>query len=308
MLDALVRHGHDLRMLALPRGPTPLHAMAVGAGFEQRVNEVYSWDGRERGAAPFVVIQHTLAGEGRLDYAGTAHQLTPGRTMVLAMPHAHRYWLERGRSWEYFWLVLNGREVLRLAHQVIEAAGPVIDPPAPIVDRLAGACLSLIARDPIQPGEASHAAYGALAALHDAVFADAGAVRADLPAPLARVLAHVEHNLARPLPVDRLAGVAGMSRAHFVRRFSAATGTAPAAHVLARRMDRVERLLHATDMSVAAIAAAAGFANANYLAKAFRRRHEMTPLAYRAALRGRSPPAAEPGAGRRPSEPAMVRR
>lgn len=285
MLSRLIDHGHDLRVLSLPRSAVPLHCMAISAGYEQRQNEVYSWDGMQRGTAPFLVVQHTLVGEGRLDFAGIHHRLTPGQTMVLSLPHAHRYWLERGGHWDYFWMVLNGREALRLAREIIDAAGPVVALPSPVVDRMADACLTLIERSEITPGEASAAAYAAMAALHDGVFGTAAAPEARLAPAIARVMAHVETNLAQPLQVDRLAAIAEMSRGHFVRQFSAATGMAPSDFVLDRRVERIERLLLATDMSVVAIARATGFADANYLAKAFRRKRGVAPLEFRASAR-----------------------
>jgi AraC-like DNA-binding protein len=285
VLEDLIAYGHRVRVLNLPRAPVPLHAMAISAGYEQRINEVYSWDGLRRGDAPFLVVQHTLAGRGRLDFAGTAHTLTPGKTMLLSLPHAHRYWLERGQSWEYFWMVLNGREALRLAREAIDVAGPVLTPSTAVVDRLAAACLTLIERPDIEPGEASTAAYAALAALYDAAFSGPRIPRAELPAPIGRAMVYVEENLARPINVERMAGVAQMSRAHFVRQFTAVAGTAPSTFLFERRIERVERLLLATDMSVTAVAAATGFANANYLAKAFRRVHGVAPLDYRKAAR-----------------------
>ena len=285
MLSQLIDHGHNLRVLTLPRSTVPLHCMAISAGYEQRLNEVYSWDGMQRGSAPFLVIQHTLVGEGRLDFAGTQYRLTPGQTMVLSLPHAHRYWLERGGRWEYFWMVLNGREALRLAREIIDAAGPVVTLPATVIDRMAGACHTLIDRPDITPGEASSAAYAAMAALHDGVFGADAAPEQSLPPAIARAVAHIDANLARPLQVERLAAVAEMSRGHFVRQFGAATGVPPSDYVLERRIERIERLLLATDMSVVAIAQATGFADANYLAKAFRRKRGLAPLEFRA--RGR---------------------
>ena len=82
--------------------------------------------------------------------------------------------------------------------------------------------------------------------------------------------------------MERLAAVAGISRAHFVRQFSAAVGMAPSEFVLERRLERIERLLLATEMKVADIATATGFNDANYLAKAFRRRRGLSPLEFRA--------------------------
>ena len=285
VLTQLIDHGHRVRGLTLPKSAVPLHCMAVSAGYEQRMNEVYSWDGLQRGDAPFLVIQHTLEGEGRLDFAGMHHRLTPGQTMVLSLPHAHRYWLERGQHWQYFWMVLNGREALRLAREIIDASGPVMTLPAAVVDRLAAACLTLIARSDITPGEASSASYAAMAALHDGVFAASTATQPALPPAITRVVTHIDAHLANGLQVERLADIAEMSRGHFVRQFTLATGVAPSDYVLARRIDRIERLLLATDMSVGAIARATGFAGANYLAKAFRRKRGLAPLDFRATQR-----------------------
>lgn len=282
VLSQLLEHGHDVRRLTLPKNAMPLHCMAISAGYEQRKNEVYSWDGLERGTAPFLVIQHTLLGEGRLDFAGMQHRLLPGQTMVLTMPHAHRYWLQRGGHWEYFWMVLNGREALRLARELIDMRGPVVSLPDAIVDRLADACLTLIRQPDVTPGQASAAAYAAMATLHDGAFGEHTLPEPSLPVAIARVIAHIEANLALPMQVDRLASLAEMSRGHFVRRFSATMGSAPSDFVLNRRLDRIERLLLATDMSVVAIADATGFADANYLAKAFRRKRGMAPLEFRA--------------------------
>lgn len=281
MLSDLLAHGHDIRVLSLPRSAAPLQCLAASAGYEQRMNEVYSWDGLKRGTSPFLVLQHTTFGEGRLDYAGTQYRLTPGQTMLVTMPHAHRYWLERGGHWEYFWAVLHGREALRLAREILEAAGPVLRLEAAQTDRLAAACLALIATPDLTPGEVSAAAYAALAALHDSAFA-ARRAETPLPAALARVVGFIAAHLAEPLPVDRLARVAGLSRAHFVRQFTAALGKPPSAHVLDLRLERIERLLLASEMTVAEIAAATGFNDANYLAKAFRRHRGLAPLAFRA--------------------------
>ncbi len=281
MLSALLAHGHDIRSLPAPAGAGALQCGLRGAGYEQRRNEHYSWDGLRRGTSPFLVIQHTLLGEGRLDYAGTRYRLTPGQCMLVTMPHAHRYWLERGGAWEYFWLLLTGREALRLAREILSRAGPVLTPDAAQTDWLAQSCLTALTAPRLSPGETSAAAYQAMAALHDAAFAGQP-VATTLPPALARVLAFIEDHLAESLTVDRLALVAGMSRAHFVRRFGEALNQPPSEFVQARRLDRIERLLLATEMKVHEIALATGFADGNYLAKVFRRYRGMSPLEFRA--------------------------
>lgn len=280
MLSALLSHGHDIRVLSA-RGAVPtLGVLAEAAGYEQRRNELYSWDGLKRGSEPFLVIQHTLLGEGRLDFGGARHRLRMGQTMLVTMPHAHRYWLERGGHWEYFWFILSGREALRMAREVLAVAGPVLQPSQEGAAQLADACHALLTQ-PLTPAQASVLGYQALAVLHDAAFSGAKP-QAELAPELVRVLSHVDANLGGDLRVDALAQVAGLSRAHFVRRFAAEVGVPPSDHVFARRMDRVERLLTASEMKVAEIARATGFADANYLAKAFRRHRGMSPVEFRA--------------------------
>ena len=56
VLSDLLLHGHDIRVLSLPKVPVALHCMAASAGYEQRMNEVYSWDGLQRCNSPFVVV------------------------------------------------------------------------------------------------------------------------------------------------------------------------------------------------------------------------------------------------------------
>ena len=282
MLSDLIAHGHKIQIIAPSRGPLGFHVMATGAGYEKRVNEVYNWEGLKRGEAPFVIIQHTIAGRGELDYAGARHVLLPGSTMVLSFPHANRYWLDRGQTWEYFWIGANGREALRLVRTIIDLKGPVVVPAASAVDRMADACRRLMQGPDLLSGEVSAAAYQAMTALHDGLFGAAPAALAVAP-PIARAQDFVAAHLGEPLGVDRLARVAGLSRAHFVRRFSSEAGQSPADFVFAARMERATRLLIATDQPVSAIAAATGFANGNYFAKAFRRLNGASPSEYRAA-------------------------
>ena len=252
--------------------------MTVGAGYERRENETYSWEGRRRG--PFCVIQHTIAGRGELDYAGTRHALLPGDTMLLNFPHANRYWLAPGQRWEYFWIGVNGHEALRVTRSVLDTAGPVLRLGSAYVDRLAAVCRTLILREP-QAGEASALAYTAVMALHDGMLQGESASDDELPASIRRVLSYVAQHLGDRLDVERLAEIAGLSRAHFVRMFSSATGTSPSSYVAEQRLQMAQRLLTATDATIVDIAASCGFADGNYFAKVFRRQTHQTPTAFR---------------------------
>lgn len=279
MLSKLIVHGHEVQAVAPPRGPVGFHVMATGAGYEKRANEVYNWEGLKRGDAPFVILQHTIAGRGELDFAGTRYVLNPGQTMVLSFPHANRYWLDRGRTWEYFWIGANGREALRLVRSIIDLKGPVVTPGYAAVDRMAGACLKLLAA-PALSGEASAAAYEALMALQDGLFGNAPRP-SHISTPIARAIEHIETHLGMPLGISRLAALSGLSPSHFTRKFTAEVGTGPREFAFAARLELAKRLLIATDQPVGAIAEATGFANGNYFAKAFRRATGASPGQFR---------------------------
>jgi AraC family transcriptional regulator len=278
VLSDLLLHGPAVRLLKAGRSKLELHAMAVGAGYERRENETYSWEGRRR--RPFSVIQHTLAGRGELDYAGAQFALTPGDTMVLNFPHANRYWLAPGQTWEYFWIGVNGREALRVTRSVIDTSGPVLRLNAGSIDRLADVCRTLISRE-VQVGEASSLAYAAVMSLHDGQSRTDDAAIDELPGTIRRTLTYIEQHLAERLDVERLSEISGLSRAHFVRVFTRSVGQSPATHVANQRLQLAQRLLTATDATVLEVAAACGFADGNYFAKVFRRMTGSTPTAFR---------------------------
>jgi len=282
MLTQLLTLPIQARTVAFPRGRMALHAMPASVGIEQATGPDYSWNGLRRGLTPVVVIQHTLAGSGALTYEGRPLRVGPGETMVLGIPHDHRYFVPAGGSWTFFYLVLTGQEALRLCNGVIGSAGPVLRLSVAGLDRLAETVVALLGGRATTPGEASSLAYAAAMALVDDVSGPTPAEGAEpLPDWFARVRAHIEANLSAGLTVDDLAGVAGLSRAHFVRQFGRLAGAPPSDYVFRARMARAARLLQSAPLPIGDIAAALGFADANYFAKAFRRAFDVSPTEFR---------------------------
>lgn len=76
-----------------------------------------------------------------------------------------------------------------------------------------------------------------------------------------------------------------MARTAFERRFKAALGTTPHAHLRQLRMERVQQLLTATSLPIGEIATATGFEHAEYLSAMFRRECGVGPREYRARHR-----------------------
>jgi LacI family transcriptional regulator len=79
-----------------------------------------------------------------------------------------------------------------------------------------------------------------------------------------------------------------MARTALERRFKAALGTTPHAHLSMLRMERVEELLVGTTLPVGEVVAATGFENPEYLSAMFRRECGLSPREFRARHGGRS--------------------
>jgi transcriptional regulator GlxA family with amidase domain len=98
---------------------------------------------------------------------------------------------------------------------------------------------------------------------------------------IAEIQAWLPDHLDEDLDVATLARRASMSPRSFARAFRHETGTTPAAHVEALRVEAARRLLETTDLTVAGVANAVGVRHAETLHRAFRRRVGTTPQQYR---------------------------
>jgi transcriptional regulator GlxA family with amidase domain len=88
-------------------------------------------------------------------------------------------------------------------------------------------------------------------------------------------------HLTDDLSIPALARRSGLSERTFSRAFRAETGTTPAAHVEALRVEAARSLLEATDLTVAAVAREVGLVRADRLHRALRRQLGTTPDRYR---------------------------
>lgn len=83
------------------------------------------------------------------------------------------------------------------------------------------------------------------------------------------------------LDIDRLADVAIMSPAHFIRSFKAAFGETPHRYLQRRRVERAMYLLRTTDRSVTDICMAVGFSSLGTFSRTFTEIVGETPSRFR---------------------------
>ena len=78
-----------------------------------------------------------------------------------------------------------------------------------------------------------------------------------------------------------MAAVARLSPYHFARQFKAATGLPPHQYVIARRVERAKQLLQGGDLSLADVAAHAGFSDQSQFSRHFKQVVGVTPGRFR---------------------------
>ena len=100
-----------------------------------------------------------------------------------------------------------------------------------------------------------------------------------------KVREYLDRNCARPLTIDRLARMAGLSTFHFIRAFRAAAGQTPHQYLRRRRIERACELLATTPVSVTDICDATGFQSLGSFSSLFRRLTGESPAQYRARRR-----------------------
>jgi AraC family transcriptional regulator len=95
---------------------------------------------------------------------------------------------------------------------------------------------------------------------------------------LRAVVAYIEDHLEAGPTLEQLAAVARLSPYHFARQFKAATGLPPYQYVIMRRVERAKHLLQGGgDLSLAEVAANAGFSDQSQFSRHFKRLVGVTP-------------------------------
>jgi AraC-like DNA-binding protein len=99
----------------------------------------------------------------------------------------------------------------------------------------------------------------------------------DLLVHLRRARDHADRHYAQSLDLGALAAVAGISKYHFQRMFTATYGMSPAAYLSQRRVERAQDLLRATNLTVTEVCHAVGFSSLGSFSSRFRELVGETP-------------------------------
>lgn len=108
-----------------------------------------------------------------------------------------------------------------------------------------------------------------------------GAPSGHEPDQLNRVLALIDTQFSRPLPLATLAKASGLSERSLTRHFTQHLGESVGRYINRVRIGHACRMLTDTTMPISVVAARSGFANLANFNRQFKAAKELTPLAYR---------------------------
>lgn len=108
----------------------------------------------------------------------------------------------------------------------------------------------------------------------------------------------LKEDWAAPPSIQSLAEEAGVHADHLSRSFRRAYGSLPGEFLRTRRLEWASQQLREAEMTLAAIAAMAGFSDQSHFTRAFRRRFGVPPGRYRREAQRESPYCARSASGR----------
>ncbi len=106
-------------------------------------------------------------------------------------------------------------------------------------------------------------------------------LKPDFDESLQKAIAFIGENLDKELSIKSISKGAGVSKSVLYKRFHTCFDCTISEYINARRVERAAQMLQKTDLSVEQIAQKAGFSNASYFSKTFKKQMGIAPLRYR---------------------------
>jgi AraC-like DNA-binding protein len=263
----------------------PLHALTVLSGHNNETSVYYN-EGKTKDVSSYAVWQYTLAGKGCIDIKNTSQDLLPGSLMVVSVPGPHAYYLPKdSTSWEFVYLVLIGREAIRITQMIERQLGNVLSTaktPKTLV--LFYEMLNKLFREELNdPFTNSCYTYRICMTLLDEMTSSemGNSERKTTEQPFEDVIYFLKANMHRDISVEEMANVMNMSRSHFTRLFSKETGISPRMYLEDLRLKTAIGLLFKEQMSVKETAAVCGISDVNYFCRLFKKRYGISPGKYK---------------------------
>ncbi|UED83415.1 helix-turn-helix domain-containing protein [Streptomyces profundus] len=294
----------------LPEAAGPPPGLLTVGYFDERPGYAVH---RPRGADSWL-FTWTVAGHGELSQGPAEARAAPGDLVVLGPRAPHRYAVAPdAERWAFWWVHCQARpgwgDWLR-PHRIAEGRLYAVSPvPEANRERIAGAFARMRSdarwsgygappppEPAAEPGRAA-VAHGsaarelALGAVEEIVLLAGARSPTDGVDPrVRRVAALIAADPGAPHTLASLAAPVALSPSRMAHLFAEQLGVPPMRALREARLRHAARLLEETELTVARVAASAGFVSAFHFSRAFRVRYGVPPSDHRRRSGGSSPP------------------
>jgi len=259
--------------------PDPFAVVHV-AGEERYASAAYRWDNATRGDPDRLVVQRTLSGAAFYRDAAGEHAVPPGWAMLFTHREPTSYGYPPGATELYRqrFMTFSPTGVRALFDRIRADFGSVVRLPeeseaGALFDELYAGVRGRKLRDRFQESELI---YRLLIALYREQVQESR--ERD---PVEFGLHYLQSHFRTAINLKGVAAKCGISREHFIREFGARYRESPGAMLRRLRLEHARTMLAATELGLAEVALASGFASANTFGRAYRARYGKGPLAHR---------------------------
>jgi transcriptional regulator GlxA family with amidase domain len=231
--------------------------------------------------ASYAVWQYTLSGRGCMEINGHYRDLLPGSLMIVSVPGPHAYYLpEFSGHWEFVFLVMIGREVIRITRMIEQRIGNVMNAEKlpQTIALLYDTFKKFFSGEINNPFNNSGYTYRLCMQ-----FLEEAQISRSEPegATFEEFKKFMKKNIHRDVSVDEMAEFMHLSRSHFTRLFSKEMGMSPRMYLEDLRLRTAMDILFEKTSTIKETAARCGIYDVNYFCRLFKKRYGISPGKYK---------------------------
>ncbi|MCL2319785.1 MAG: AraC family transcriptional regulator [Treponema sp.] len=241
----------------------------------------YYNNGRTKAMSSYVVWQYTLSGRGCIEINDHYQDLLPGSLMIVSVPGPHAYFLpEFSSHWEFVFLVMIGREAIRITRMIEQRIGNIISgEKLPLtITLLYEVVKKLFSEEINNPFNNSNYTYRLCMQFLEEMDISLSEPKSTTFEELKIFL---RKNIHRDVSVDEMAGFMHFSRSHFTRLFSKEMGMSPRMYLEDLRLKIAMDILFEKTTTIKETAARCGIQDVNYFCRLFKKRFGISPGKYK---------------------------
>ena len=259
----------------------PLHALTVRTGHCIETSTDYNIDCLSDNFTSIATWQYTLKGRGRINIKNDYYDLLPGSLMLITIPGPYTYFLpDDSQSWEFIFIVMTGREAVRINKLIEQRIGNVIEinscqKTISLLYKIVSNTFSGKINNAFT--NSSYTYQICMSLLRESNLSKTKSREYIFH----NLIKYLKKNIQKKIAVDEMASFMNLSYSHFTRLFTMEMGINPSVYFMNMKLKYATYLLLQNHYSIKEIAFHCGFNDVSYFCHLFKKRFGISPKKYR---------------------------